>query len=96
MIPETVADEIDGHENDLDETNDLEYLLGLLGDRLEDDDFEDDAARAKYAVAEWCDTVDYVPDIDNFEVDNSTPPDDVRDVFSEHLRDLLTEIGSYE
>jgi hypothetical protein len=93
VISDTLTDEIDGDERDLDAGNDLEYLLGLIGDGLGDDDFADDTARAKCAVAEWCKTIGYVPDIEDYESGQTTPPDDVRDVFSENLRDVLSEMG---
>jgi hypothetical protein len=79
MIPDTLADDIDNDDRDLDASNDLEYLLGLIGDGLGDDDFEDDTARAKCAVAEWCRAIGYVPDIDSYESGQTTPPDDMRD-----------------
>jgi hypothetical protein len=72
---------------DLDASNDLEYLLGLIGDGLGDGDYEDDTARAKCAVAEWCRAIGYVPDIDSYESGQTTPPDDMRDEVGGPRRD---------
>jgi hypothetical protein len=87
VIADTVTDELTGDDRDLDESNDLEYLLGPVGDGLDDDDFEDDTVRPKCAVAEWSQVVGYLPNLSEYETGQSTPPGDVRDVRPEMLSD---------
>jgi hypothetical protein len=72
MITDALADEL-GEDTDLDAENDLEYLLGLVGDAVENGDFEDDAARARWAVAHWCQEVGYLPDLRGYETGQIVP-----------------------
>lgn len=68
-------------EDGLDAENDLEYLLGLVGDALrEEDAFKDDGERARWVVAHWCQEVGYEPDLREYAVGETVPrgtvPDD--------------------
>jgi hypothetical protein len=59
----------------LDEANDLEYLLALASEAMADDDaFDSDAERARWAVAEWCQEVRYLPDLSQWKTGLSVPP----------------------
>ena len=61
-------------EADLDASNDLEYLLGLVGGALrEDEHFEEDFERVRWAVAHWCQEVGYLPDIREYETGQTVP-----------------------
>jgi hypothetical protein len=63
---------------DLNASNDLEYLLGLAGDALsEDKHFEDDFEQAKWAVAQWCQELQYVPDLREYTVGKTVPMDTI-------------------
>jgi len=49
---------------DLDPTNDLGYLLGLVDDALEEtDQFETDFERAAWVVAQWMQEMQFEPDL---------------------------------
>jgi hypothetical protein len=61
---------------DLDASNDLEYLIGLAGDALhEAEHFEDDFEQAKWAVAQWCQELQYVPDLREYTPGKTVPMD---------------------
>lgn len=70
----------------LDMGNDIDYLLGTVGQALvEDEKFpgdpvENEEDRACWAVAQWCQEVGYVPDLRDFEAHQEVPmgflPDD--------------------
>lgn len=63
---------------DLNASNDLEYLLGLAGDALcEEEHFEDDYEQAKWAVAQWCQELQYVPDLREYTVGQTIPMDTI-------------------
>jgi hypothetical protein len=76
MIPDALADEL-GDDGDLDANNDLEYLLGLAGDAAEHDGFEDDFERAAWTVAQWCQELQYEPDLRSYETGQCVPKDAV-------------------
>jgi hypothetical protein len=60
--------------DDLDASNDLEYLLGLLGEAIKyDRDFEDDQERARWVVAHWCQEVGYQPDLSEYSTGQIVP-----------------------
>jgi hypothetical protein len=65
-------------EDGLNASNDLEYLLGLAGDALyENEHFEDDFGQAKWVVAQWCQELQYVPDLREYTVGKTVPKDTV-------------------
>lgn len=65
---------------DLNASNDLEYLLGLAGDALQNEgNFEDDFEQAKWAVAQWCQELQYVPDLREYTVGQTVPMDSIPD-----------------
>ncbi len=47
----------------LDEGNDLEYLLGLADEARRSDAFDSDSERAEWVVAQYCQELQYVPDL---------------------------------
>lgn len=60
--------------DDLDASNDLEYLLGLVGEAIKyDREFEDDQHRAQWAVAQWCQEVGYQPDLTGYATGQTVP-----------------------
>jgi hypothetical protein len=61
---------------DLTASNDLEYLLGLAGDALQNDEtFADDFEQAKWAIAQWCQELQYVPDLREYTVGQTVSMD---------------------
>lgn len=76
MISDTLADKLDTHAG-LDMGNDLEYLLGLAGETLEDDTFEDDFERAAWVVAQWSQELLYQPDLRDYTTGQCVPKDSV-------------------
>lgn len=78
MISDTLLDELND-DRDLDMENNLEYLLGLVGDTIEDETFEDDSERVKWAIAEWCTELWYIPDLRGYETGECVPKTDVPD-----------------
>jgi hypothetical protein len=63
---------------DLNASNDLEYLIGLAGDALsEDEHFEDNFEQAKWAVAQWCQELQYVPDLREYTVGKTVSMDSI-------------------
>jgi hypothetical protein len=60
--------------DDLDTTNDLEYLLGLIGEAIKyHREFEDDQHRARWVVAHWCHEVGYQPDLTEYPTSQTVP-----------------------
>jgi hypothetical protein len=63
---------------ELNASNDVEYLLGLAGDALSNEEhFDDDFEQAKWAVAQWCQELQYVPDLREYTVGQTIPMDSV-------------------
>lgn len=61
--------------DDLDMENDLEYLLGLAAEALDDTEhFESDAERAEWVVAQWCQELQFVPDLRDYSTGETVPP----------------------
>lgn len=60
--------------DDLDATNDLEYLLGLIGEAIKyEDEFDGDRELAQWAVAQWCQEVGYQPDLSEYATGQTVP-----------------------
>lgn len=58
-----------------DMDNDAEFLVSLLGDALEDNEnFEDDYDRALWAVSQWCQELNVLPDLDDYDTGRCVPP----------------------
>ncbi|WP_323190776.1 helix-turn-helix transcriptional regulator [Halostella sp. PRR32] len=56
----------------LDPADDLEYLVALTVEP--DEYFEDSAAAAEWAVAQWCQELQWVPDLSDYDTGQSVPP----------------------
>lgn len=71
LLRHKVADDAD----DLDPSNDLEYLLGLVGGSLDDfmRSFDDDRERARWVIAQWCHEVGYQPDLSEYAAGETIP-----------------------
>lgn len=55
----------------LDVDNDLNYLLGIIGEALDDanaEHFADDAERAEWVIAAWSQELQYLPDLRDYDV----------------------------
>ncbi|NHN59831.1 MULTISPECIES: hypothetical protein [Halorussus] len=60
--------------DDLDASNDLEYLLGLIGEAIKyHRDFESDKERAQWVVAQWCQETGYHPDLTEYPTGQTVP-----------------------
>jgi len=60
--------------NNLDSTNDIDYLLGLIGEAIRcDEEFVDDTERAQWAVAQWSQEVGYQPDLSEYPTGKTVP-----------------------
>jgi hypothetical protein len=60
--------------NSLDSTNDIDYLLGLIGEAIRcDEGFADDTERAQWVVAQWSQEVGYQPDLSAYPVGKTVP-----------------------
>ena len=95
MIDDDLAAKLADRDPDgLDMENDLEYLLGLAGhDALESDEFEDDFERAAWAVAQWCQELQYVPDLREYQTGKTVPPGTVpEDRETAELRERQEEV----
>lgn len=77
MISDSLADELSDDDGNLDMENDLEYLLGLAGETVEDEIFEDDFERARWVVAQWCAELRCIPDLRGYETGECVPKADV-------------------
>jgi len=87
----------------LDAADDLEFFLVVVGEALRaDEDLETNTERAKWAVAQWCQEVGYVPDLRDYEVGECVPHSDVpEDRETAELRELKTggdggEVGNVD
>lgn len=79
--PTDVRDDLAATLADLPEDmdNDAEFLAGLLGDALEDDEhFTDDYERALWAVSQWCQELNVLPDLDEYDTGVCVPPGEQR------------------
>ncbi|WP_050038772.1 MULTISPECIES: hypothetical protein [unclassified Haloarcula] len=60
--------------NNLDSTNDIDYLLGLIGEAIRSDKgFTDDTERAQWVVAQWSQEVGYQPDLTEYPTGKTVP-----------------------
>jgi hypothetical protein len=76
--PLTALTELVNSKADLNASNDLEYLVGLADEALDEDEhFEDDFEQAKWVVSQWCQELQYVPDLREYETGQIVPKDSV-------------------
>lgn len=65
-----------------DPANDVGYLLCLVADALDDDEnFDDDYDRALWAVAQWCQELQSVPDLRDYSTGKQVPPGEQSTLF---------------
>jgi len=61
----------------LDTEDDVEYLLGLVGEALREDRYADAHKRAAWAVSAWCQELQYVPDLRDYGAGEQVPTGEV-------------------
>lgn len=60
--------------DDLDAGNDLEYLIGLIGEAIDETrKFDNDKERSRWVVAQWCQEVGYHPDLSDYNTGQTVP-----------------------
>lgn len=78
---ERVTEELNGAwrpESGFDMDDDLHYLLSLIGEAMGDDEvFEDDSQRAKWAISQWVHELRYTPDLSEYAIEDPIPPGEV-------------------
>lgn len=79
-VDSDVLDALEGVIEDASMSDDVEYLAGLLLEAVEDehDAFDSDYERALWAVSQWCQELNVVPDLDAYETGETVPKGDQR------------------